>query len=214
MGRRPEAQNCPSLFFTSRESESAAGTQHAKGTRRARGRRDRTRGGAGGARWGADQGQGGGAHPDCKAPGGEAARRSGPGVGAYRGRSRGQPGPGRTEAPEREPLGGAEGGDRGLGSGGADLDGAAPGAGARKGGRTGPVDPAAESCAAPLARRPDRRNPRNPSHAGAMETLLWFCNWSTLGVCAALKLPQISAVLGARSSRGISLPSLLLELAG
>ena len=47
-----------------------------------------------------------------------------------------------------------------------------------------------------------------------METLLWLCNWSTLGVCAALKLPQISAVLGARSSRGISLPSLLLELAG
>ncbi|ELR58672.1 PQ-loop repeat-containing protein 3, partial [Bos mutus] len=48
----------------------------------------------------------------------------------------------------------------------------------------------------------------------AMETLLWLCNWSTLVVCAALKLPQISAVLGARSSRGISLPSLLLELAG
>ncbi|XP_010590219.1 solute carrier family 66 member 3 isoform X2 [Loxodonta africana] len=48
-----------------------------------------------------------------------------------------------------------------------------------------------------------------------METgLLWFCNWSTLGVCAALKLPQISAVLAARSARGISLPSLLLELAG
>ncbi|XP_007933278.1 solute carrier family 66 member 3 [Orycteropus afer afer] len=48
-----------------------------------------------------------------------------------------------------------------------------------------------------------------------METgLLWFCNWSTLGVCAALKLPQISAVLAARSVRGISLPSLLLELAG
>ncbi|XP_008571179.1 PREDICTED: PQ-loop repeat-containing protein 3 isoform X3 [Galeopterus variegatus] len=44
--------------------------------------------------------------------------------------------------------------------------------------------------------------------------LLWFCNWSTLGVCAALKLPQISAVLAARSARGISLPSLLLELAG
>ncbi|XP_049640499.1 solute carrier family 66 member 3 [Suncus etruscus] len=44
--------------------------------------------------------------------------------------------------------------------------------------------------------------------------LLGFCNWSTLAVCAALKLPQISAVLAARSSRGISLPSLLLELAG
>ncbi|XP_031540639.1 solute carrier family 66 member 3 [Vicugna pacos] len=47
-----------------------------------------------------------------------------------------------------------------------------------------------------------------------MELLLGFCNWSTLGVCAALKLPQISAVLGARSARGISLPSLLLELGG
>lgn len=44
--------------------------------------------------------------------------------------------------------------------------------------------------------------------------LLWFCNWSTLGVCAALKLPQIYAQLTARSARGISLPSLLLELAG
>ncbi|XP_012781715.2 solute carrier family 66 member 3 [Ochotona princeps] len=44
--------------------------------------------------------------------------------------------------------------------------------------------------------------------------VLWFCNWSTLGVCAALKLPQIHAQLAARSARGISLPSLLLELAG
>lgn len=44
--------------------------------------------------------------------------------------------------------------------------------------------------------------------------LLWFLNWSTLGVCAALKLPQIYAQLVARSARGISLPSLLLELAG
>uniref|UniRef100_A0A2K5CH49 Solute carrier family 66 member 3 n=1 Tax=Aotus nancymaae TaxID=37293 RepID=A0A2K5CH49_AOTNA len=41
-----------------------------------------------------------------------------------------------------------------------------------------------------------------------------LCNWSTLGVCAALKLPQISAVLAARSARGLSLPSLLLELYG
>ncbi|KAM6150022.1 solute carrier family 66 member 3 [Erethizon dorsatum] len=44
--------------------------------------------------------------------------------------------------------------------------------------------------------------------------LLWFCNWSTLAVCAALKLPQIRAQLAARSARGVSLPSLLLELAG
>ncbi|KAM5249858.1 solute carrier family 66 member 3 [Hipposideros larvatus] len=44
--------------------------------------------------------------------------------------------------------------------------------------------------------------------------LLWFCNWSTLAACAALKLPQISALRAARSARGLSLPSLLLELAG
>nr|KAF6448443.1 hypothetical protein HJG63_015817 [Rousettus aegyptiacus] len=44
--------------------------------------------------------------------------------------------------------------------------------------------------------------------------LLWFCNWTTLGVCAALKLPQISALRAARSARGLSLLSLLLELAG
>ncbi|KAM5262972.1 solute carrier family 66 member 3 isoform 2-T2 [Ctenodactylus gundi] len=44
--------------------------------------------------------------------------------------------------------------------------------------------------------------------------LLWLCNWSTLGVCATLKLPQIYAQLAARSARGISLSSLLLELAG
>ncbi|KAK2493508.1 hypothetical protein MC885_021539 [Smutsia gigantea] len=50
--------------------------------------------------------------------------------------------------------------------------------------------------------------------ASATGALLSFCNWSTLGVCATLKLPQISSVLAARSARGISLPSLLLELAG
>ncbi|XP_054425637.1 solute carrier family 66 member 3 [Pteronotus mesoamericanus] len=44
--------------------------------------------------------------------------------------------------------------------------------------------------------------------------LLELCNWSTLAVCAALKLPQISALRAARSARGLSLPSLLLELAG
>ncbi|XP_074250166.1 LOW QUALITY PROTEIN: solute carrier family 66 member 3 [Saimiri boliviensis] len=46
--------------------------------------------------------------------------------------------------------------------------------------------------------------------------LLGLCSWSTLGVCAALKLPQISAVLrrAARGARGLSLQSLLLELAG
>ncbi|XP_037007688.2 solute carrier family 66 member 3 [Artibeus jamaicensis] len=44
--------------------------------------------------------------------------------------------------------------------------------------------------------------------------LLELCNWSTLAACTALKLPQISALLAARSARGLSLPSLLLELAG
>ncbi|XP_036904615.1 solute carrier family 66 member 3 [Sturnira hondurensis] len=44
--------------------------------------------------------------------------------------------------------------------------------------------------------------------------LLELCNWSTLAVCTALKLPQISALLAAHSARGLSLPSLLLELAG
>lgn len=60
------------------------------------------------------------------------------------------------------------------------------------------------------------RSPLTPhSRDCSMEAgLLWFCNWSTLVVCAALKLPQIYAQLAARSARGISLPSLLLELAG
>nr|XP_004450421.1 solute carrier family 66 member 3-like [Dasypus novemcinctus] len=44
--------------------------------------------------------------------------------------------------------------------------------------------------------------------------LLWFCYWSTLGVCAVLKLRQISALLAARGARALSVPSLLLELAG
>lgn len=56
----------------------------------------------------------------------------------------------------------------------------------------------------------ENETPESRMEAG----LLWFCNWSTLGVCAALKLPQIYAQLAARSARGISLPSLLLELAG
>lgn len=112
-GRRPEAQNCPSLFFTSRESESAAGTQQAKGTRRARGRRDRTRGGAGGARWGADQGLGRGAHPDSKAqeaspPGGAGPGwgRTGGGVGTSRGRSEQRRGRRSPWVGRREEIGG------------------------------------------------------------------------------------------------------------
>lgn len=62
-----------------------------------------------------------------------------------------------------------------------------------------------------ISRSPLARHGRDCSMEAG---LLWFCNWSTLGVCALLKLPQIYAQLAARSARGISLPSLLLELAG
>ncbi|XP_031806464.1 solute carrier family 66 member 3 isoform X2 [Sarcophilus harrisii] len=44
--------------------------------------------------------------------------------------------------------------------------------------------------------------------------LLQFCNWSTLVVCMVIKFPQIFALLSAKSSRGVSLKSLLLELTG
>ncbi|XP_060042545.1 solute carrier family 66 member 3 isoform X4 [Erinaceus europaeus] len=44
--------------------------------------------------------------------------------------------------------------------------------------------------------------------------LLGACGWGALGLGAGLKLPQVVAVLRARSVRGLSLPGLLLELAG
>ncbi|XP_069462066.1 solute carrier family 66 member 3 isoform X2 [Ambystoma mexicanum] len=44
--------------------------------------------------------------------------------------------------------------------------------------------------------------------------LLLFANWSTLLVCMVLKFPQILALVSSGSARGISLKSLLLELAG
>ncbi|KAM9317070.1 solute carrier family 66 member 3 [Gastrophryne carolinensis] len=44
--------------------------------------------------------------------------------------------------------------------------------------------------------------------------LLVFANWSTLVVCMVLKFPQILAVIRARSVQGLSLPSLLMEVAG
>jgi hypothetical protein len=56
----------------------------------------------------------------------------------------------------------------------------------------------------------ENETPESRMEAG----LLWFCNWSTLGMCAALKLPQIYAQLAVRSVQGIGLPSLLLELVG
>ncbi|KYO33007.1 solute carrier family 66 member 3 isoform X2 [Alligator mississippiensis] len=44
--------------------------------------------------------------------------------------------------------------------------------------------------------------------------LLGLAHGSTLVLCALLKLPQLRAVLAARSARGLSLHSLALELAG
>ncbi|NWU06443.1 PQLC3 protein, partial [Cephalopterus ornatus] len=45
-------------------------------------------------------------------------------------------------------------------------------------------------------------------------TLLDVAHWSTWAVCAVIKLPQLAAVLQAGSARGLSVGSLLLELAG
>ncbi|NXD18200.1 PQLC3 protein, partial [Nothocercus nigrocapillus] len=44
--------------------------------------------------------------------------------------------------------------------------------------------------------------------------LLDVANWSTWAVCAVMKVPQVAAVLAARSARGLSVGSLVLELAG
>ncbi|NXX75928.1 PQLC3 protein, partial [Urocolius indicus] len=41
-----------------------------------------------------------------------------------------------------------------------------------------------------------------------------LAHWSTWAVCAVIKLPQLAAVLAAGSARGVSVGSLLLELAG
>ncbi|NXE21279.1 PQLC3 protein, partial [Ardeotis kori] len=45
-------------------------------------------------------------------------------------------------------------------------------------------------------------------------TLLDLAHWSTWAVCAVMKLPQLGAVLAAGAAQGLSLGSLLLELAG
>ncbi|NXK34984.1 PQLC3 protein, partial [Piprites chloris] len=45
-------------------------------------------------------------------------------------------------------------------------------------------------------------------------TLLDVAHWSTWAVCAVIKVPQLAAVLQAASARGLSVSSLLLELAG
>ncbi|KAM3850792.1 solute carrier family 66 member 3 [Vipera latastei] len=44
--------------------------------------------------------------------------------------------------------------------------------------------------------------------------LLEAANWSTIAACLVLKLPQGAALLAARSARGVSLESLVLELGG
>ncbi|KAL7988059.1 hypothetical protein Chor_006978 [Crotalus horridus] len=44
--------------------------------------------------------------------------------------------------------------------------------------------------------------------------LLEAANWSTIAACLVLKLPQGAALVAARSARGVSLESLLLELGG
>ncbi|KAK9533313.1 hypothetical protein VZT92_008437 [Zoarces viviparus] len=46
------------------------------------------------------------------------------------------------------------------------------------------------------------------------DTLLHAANFSTLAVCMVLKFPQIFALMRAKSSAGVSLNSLLLELVG
>lgn len=50
--------------------------------------------------------------------------------------------------------------------------------------------------------------------SGMAATLLALAHWSTWAVCAVIKLPQLAAVLAAGSARGVSVSSLLLELAG
>uniref|UniRef100_A0A8C6XSD8 Solute carrier family 66 member 3 n=1 Tax=Naja naja TaxID=35670 RepID=A0A8C6XSD8_NAJNA len=49
---------------------------------------------------------------------------------------------------------------------------------------------------------------------GSGSLLLEAANWSTIAVCLVLKLPQGAALVAARSARGVSLESLLLELGG
>lgn len=46
------------------------------------------------------------------------------------------------------------------------------------------------------------------------DTLLHIANFSTLFICMVLKFPQIFVLMRAKSSKGISLSSLLLELIG
>ncbi|XP_028578367.1 solute carrier family 66 member 3 isoform X1 [Podarcis muralis] len=49
---------------------------------------------------------------------------------------------------------------------------------------------------------------------GSESLLLDVANWSTILVCGVLKVPQGAALLAAKSARGVSLESLVLELSG
>ncbi|XP_053236973.1 solute carrier family 66 member 3 [Podarcis raffonei] len=49
---------------------------------------------------------------------------------------------------------------------------------------------------------------------GPESLLLDVANWSTILVCGVLKVPQGAALLAAKSARGVSLESLVLELSG
>ncbi|XP_044274033.1 solute carrier family 66 member 3 isoform X6 [Varanus komodoensis] len=49
---------------------------------------------------------------------------------------------------------------------------------------------------------------------GPAALLVDVANWSTILACLVLKLPQGVALLAAKSARGVSLESLLLELSG
>ncbi|XP_037804665.1 solute carrier family 66 member 3-like [Penaeus monodon] len=45
-----------------------------------------------------------------------------------------------------------------------------------------------------------------------VDALIHFCNVSTIGLCGFMKVPQIHAIIKAKSVKGLSLASLILEL--
>lgn len=124
---------------------------------------------------------------------------AGGGVGTSRGRSE----------QREEPLSGAEGGDRGRGAGGADLDGAAPGGSQeRRKDWTGGPGGRELNCS------PSPAGPEDPPSLWAP----WNCCGSATGArwaCARRSSCRRSRPCCGRAARqGVSLPSLLLELAG
>lgn len=65
---------------------------------------------------------------------------------------------------------------------------------------------------APLRSLPSGKKREEAMDPGLL--LLEAANWSTIAACLVLKLPQGAALVAARSARGVSLESLLLELGG